>query len=1054
MRRLLLILLLSVFSVTVYSQAVPGKISMHKQNAPLSEILAEMEEMTPYHFFYSNEVPGMQRRVNVSANNEAPRPLIEQILKENNLDYTIDGYDVVILAEKRSKVVTVRVSGKVTDENGEPLPSAGVIVSGTTTGVVTGIDGEYSIDVTLPASLEFSFIGYLSHTEKVKPSQTVLNVRLYPDENRLEEVVVIGYGTLEKKEVTSSITSINGKDLIQGSGGATLATALRGEISGMTVTTNASPNASYGFQLRGVSSINADDAPLVVIDGIPGGHFSSLNPDEIESIDILKDASAGAIYGTRAAGGVILVTTKKANEGSFKVSYTGELSTEAVTARPRVLSAERYLKYDIGTDYGYNTDWYGELLNEGALSQRHSVSMTGGSSVAKIYANFMAQDQNGIAIGDARTDYEGRINGYFSAIDKLIEINYHAQYLQVQRDLRSSAAQFNQAIRLNPTMSPYSDKNESGYNVLTGSKEVFNPVADVMLKQMDRTESWLSADASLKVNLPYDIDLQATVGWQNKTRQGMTYLNSHHKDCIDNGYHGYGAHSFDKDIDITTEATASWTGMIKEHKISAVAGYSFFQSGGEGFSVSNADFVIDGIGAWDIGKGSYLSKGDAGMSSSKYPRERLLAFFGRANWSWMDRYILMASIRREGSSKFGKNNRWGTFWSLSGGWRLSQEPWLREVSWLNDLKLRLGYGVTGNNNFSNGVTVSTYSSNSGWVYDGEWIVSYGPTRNVNFDLRWEEKSELNLGLDYALFENRLHGKVDVYRRAVTGLLYNISVPQPPAIYGSTVMNHGDLENIGWEIEIGGIPVKKNDLQWSTTLRLSHNASYITSLWGSNTYSDRVQFPSPGNPGYGGRLEAGTRIGQFYIWKYAGVTEEGKWLVYDKNDNIILADNRKYEDKRYMGDAIPAVIASLNNTFRYKDFSLGVNLRSWIDFDVFNTINMYYGLATNEGTNVLRSAYIENRQIKHEKVLCDYWIEDGTFLKIDAITLGYNFDLKKWQNIISDVNLYLTIRDLACFSMYSGLDPEVNINGIDVGYEWFNRLYPRTARFTLGAKITF
>lgn len=1051
LKKLSLMLCILLLSVSVSAQN-QDRITVEMSDRPLSEVLADIQSQSGYKFFYSRDAVEMQKKVTFSASREPAKAAITRLLKEQGVDFTLNGTDVVILA-RQPKNEKHTITGTLIDDMGYPLPGGGVMVAGTTHGVVTDIDGNFAIDVNLPCVLEFSYVGYVTQTKTVNDPQPV-NVKLMINANELKEVVVVGYGTMEKREVTSSITSIKADKLIQGGGGATLATALRGEISGMTINTSASPNASYGFQLRGVSSINADDSPLVVIDGIPGGHFSSLNQDEIESIDILKDASAGAIYGTRAAGGVILVTTKKAKEGTFKVSYTGEVSTETVTARPRVLSTERYLKYDLGTDYGYDTDWYGELLNEGAVSHRHSVSMTGGSSVAKIYANFMTQDQKGIAIGDGRKDYEGRINAYFSALDKLLEINIHTQYLQVKRDLRSSASQFNQAIRLNPTLSPYSDANESGYNVLTGSKDVFNPVADVMLKEMERTESWLSADASLKINLPHDIDLQATVGWQNKTRQGMTYLDSHHKDCIDYGYHGYGAHSFDKNVDLTTEATASWTGMIKEHKISAVAGYSFFQSGGEGISMSNADFVIDGIGAWDIGKGTYLAKGDAGMSSEKYTRERLLAFFARANWAWKDRYLLMASIRHEGSSKFGKNNRWGTFWSVSGGWRLSQEPWMQDIEWINDLKIRLGYGVTGNNNFSNGVTVPTYSSNSSWIYDGEWIVSYGHAKNVNNNLRWEQKSELNFGIDYSFLDNRLYGKVDVYRRAVTGMLYSIRVPQPPAIYDTTVMNYGDLENIGWEIEVGGVPVRKGDFQWSTTLRLSHNTSRITSLWGNNTYSDRVQFPSPGNPGYGGRLEAGTRIGQFYIWKYAGVTEEGKWLIYDKNDNIILADNRKYEDKRYIGNAIPAVIASWNHSFSYKNFSLGINLRSWIDYDVFNTINMYYGLATNAGTNVLRSAFIENRHIKQEKVLCDYWIEDGTFLKIDAISLGYNIDMKKWQKFIDNINVFLTIRDAACFSMYSGLDPEININGIDVGYEWFNKLYPRTARFTLGAKITF
>jgi TonB-linked SusC/RagA family outer membrane protein len=1052
MKKLLLILASMLVAVTVMAQN-SEKISIQVSQKPLYEVLSEIQRLSGFNFFYSRDAVAMQKKVNFTATKEPAKAAITRLLTEQGVGFTINGTDVIVLAEPAKKE-KVTISGTVIDDMGYPLPGGGVMVAGTQQGVVTDLDGKYSIAVYLPCTLEFSYVGYVTQLKTIGSVSGPIDVKLMINANELKEVVVVGYGTLEKREVTSSITSIKADNLVQGGGGATIATALRGEISGMTISTNSSPNASYGFQLRGVSSINADDSPLVVIDGIPGGHLSSLNQDEIESIDILKDASAGAIYGTRAAGGVILVTTKKAKEGSFKVSYTGEVSTEAVTARPRVLTRERYLKYDIGSDYGYDTDWYGELLNEGAVSHRHSVSMTGGSSVAKIYANFMTQNQKGIALGDGRTDYEGRVNGHFSALNNLLEVDFHTQYLHVKRDIRSSSSQFNQALKLNPTISPYSDSNESGYNVLTGGNDTFNPVADVMLKQNDRVETWLSADASFKLNLPYDIKLNATVGWQNKTQQNTNYLDSHHKTCVDNGYHGSAHHSYSKWSDITTEVTASWSGMIKEHKISAVAGYSFFQSGGESFSMTNYDFVIDGIGPWDMGKGTYLTEGDALMSSSKNSRERLLAFFGRANWAWKDRYLLMASIRHEGSSKFGKNNRWGTFWSLSGGWRISQEPWMKNISWINDLKLRLGYGVTGNNNFSSGVTVPTYSSNSYWIYDGEWVVSYGHSSNVNHDLKWEQKSELNLGIDYSFLNNRLYGKVDLYRRAITGMLYNIRVPQPPAIYEKTTMNYGDLENLGWEVEIGGVPVRKNDFQWSTTLRLSHSNSRITSLWGNNTYSDRVEFPSPGNPGYGGRMEEGTKIGQYYIWKYAGVTEEGKWLIYDKDDNIILADNRKYEDKRYIGDAIPAVIASWSHSFRYKNLSLNINLRSWIDFDVFNTINMYYGLATDTGINVLRSAYIENRHIKQEKVLCDYWLEDGTFLKIDAISLGYTLDMKKWQKIIDNIHFFFTARDVACFSTYSGLNPEVNINGLDAGYEWFTSIYPRTARFTLGAKITF
>ena len=429
MKKPLLLLTTILIAATMMAQN-SAKISIQVSQKPLYEVVNEIQSLSGFNFFYSRDAVAMQKKVNFTATKEPAKSAITRLLTEQGIAFTINGTDVIVLAEPVGKK-KVTITGTVVDDMGYPLPGGGVMVAGTTQGVVTDIDGNYSIEVALPCALEFSYVGYVTQTRTIGSASQPVNVQLMINANELKEVVVVGYGTMEKREVTSSITSIKADNLVQGGGGATIATALRGEISGMTISTNSSPNASYGFQLRGVSSINADDSPLVVIDGIPGGHLSSLNQDEIESIDILKDASAGAIYGTRAAGGVILVTTKKAKEGTFKVSYTGEVSTETVTARPRVLGRERYLKYDIGSDYGYDTDWYGELLNEGAISHRHSISMTGGSSVAKIYANFMTQDQKGIAIGDGRKDYEGRVNGYFSTKDNLLDVNFHTQFMQV-----------------------------------------------------------------------------------------------------------------------------------------------------------------------------------------------------------------------------------------------------------------------------------------------------------------------------------------------------------------------------------------------------------------------------------------------------------------------------------------------------------------------------------------------------------------------------------------------------------------------------------------------
>lgn len=954
---------------------------------------------------------------------------------------------------KAQQKTTIR--GRVVDNSGNPLPGAVVqLVGGGNVHSVTTVDGEWVIEAKSPSRVSVTYIGFVTK-ESVVTDAKVNEIALVEDVNLLNEVVVIGYGSLEKKQVTSSITSISAKDLIAGQGGATIATALKGKISGMTINETSSPNSAASFQLRGVASINASASPLVVVDGMPGADFRSINFDDVLTIDVLKDGSAGAIYGTRAAGGVILITTKKANEGPVKLTYTGELSTEQVSNRPQVLTGPDFVRFGMGSDYGQNNDWYGALLNEWALSQKHVLNLSGGVHNAKVYATFMAQDQKGIAIGDARKDYSGRINAAFNMLDDMLQINIHSEYREAHRDVRASTNDFNMALKMNPTEAIYDPQSLSGYNVITGGSDYYNPVADIMLKKADKIDKWMLVDASVRLNLPLGFSGNVTMGWQDRQMQGTYYTSSLHKSSIDNQRNGAASHEFSKTIDLSIEPTVNFDRTFaKDHTVNAVLGYSFWQTNSENFSETNYNFPIDGTGAWDIGAGSWIKDGKATMSSHKYPRTRLIAFFGRVNYNYKDRYIITGSLRREGSSKFGKDHRWGNFWALSGGWRISSEHWMQGASsFLDDLKIRVGYGVTGNNGFDPGQTAFRYASGSYWPMNGDWIMSYGPGNNVNYDLHWEEKSELNIGLDYSFFNGRLYGKFDWYHRWVNGMIYNITVATPPALFDKTVMNYGNLENWGWEFEIGGIPVRKGDFEWSSSMRFSNNQSQITSLWGNHTFQDRVNFPAPGAPGSGGRLENGTKIGQYYIWESAGFTESGKWLIYDKNGDVILADNKKYEDKRYIGNAIPKLIASWDNTFRYKNLSLGITLRSWIGFDVFNTINMYYGLAAVSGQNVLRSAFIENRHIKQDKVLTNYWLEDGSFLKIDAITLGYSLNMKKWQRFIDKIEFYGTIRNVACLTGYSGLDPEVNINGLDPGYEWFNK-YPETRRYTFGLKFIF
>ena len=957
-----------------------------------------------------------------------------------------------------------QVSGRVTDAAGEPLVGATVVVVGTTTGTTTDIDGNYAINAPTAGQLKFSYIGYAEQTVEIG-TQSVINITLQDDSQVLKDVVVIGYGTMEKKSVTSSITSIKGDDLTAGMGGSTIATVLQGKVPGLTISGSSSPNSSNGFQLRGVASINASQSPLVVIDGIPGGDMRALIQEDIESIDVLKDASAGAIYGTRAAGGVILITTKRAKQGRVSVNYTGEFSIESIRKYPDLLSSSEYVEYGLGEDYGSDTDWFKELTNELPFSQRHTVSLSGGTEAAQVYTSFMAQDQKGIVIGDNRKDYSGRINARFNLFDGLVEVRANAQFREAERDNRNSSGIFKMAFGLNPTIPLYDPENPSDYNVVGNgiSGTSFNPVADIMLRTKNGKDQWLLADATVKINLMKGLSLQGTVGIDKRQYQEYTYVSHDHKESIDNSRRGGASHKFSKDNRVSVEAYANYHRTFAEdHTLDVVAGYSFWQAGGESFSMSNYDFPVDGVGPWDMGVGSYLTDGRASMDSSKDPRERLLSLFGRANYSYKDRYMATVSFRREGSSKFGPNNRWGNFWAVSGGWRLSNEAFMRDIRWIDDLKIRLGYGVTGNNGFGNGYTTRMYTANDMWPTNGIWQPGYGSVRNINPDLKWEEKSELNVGFDFALFDNRLWGKFDLYYRQVNDMLYNVNAPMPPMVHDTVMKNIGSLENRGWEFELGGDIVRSKNFRYTSSVRLSHNKTRINRLGDDGFFLDEVTFPSPGNPGTAVRLQNGLELGQFFIYKYAGLDENGKWLIYDKNNEIVPAidgstSNLIAENKHFVGNAIPKVILSWDHTFKYKNWDLSVYLRSWLDYDVFSQVNMYYGLANDSQLNVLKSAYTRNCNIKDEKILCDYWLDDGSFLKIDAINLGYTLDLRKWTRYIQSAKLYLTIRDLAVFTNYNGLNPEIDINGLYPGFEYVNdtaSMYPQTTRFTLGVQITF
>lgn len=946
----------------------------------------------------------------------------------------------------------VVVTGTVVDSDGVPIPGVTVSVIGTTTGTATDIDGNYSLSVPEGSTLVFSFIGF--ETQRIAVgAQSVIDVIMTEDIAALEEVVVVGYGTVEKRDLTTAVTTMQEKDLIQGAVSPLM--AIQGKVPGLTIASSngTDPNASLSVQLRGINSINASQGPLIVIDGVPGGSLSTVVREDIESINVLRDASAAAIYGTRASGGVILITTKRPQAGAVNVTYTAEGYVETVRRRPEVLSADEYLANNRGDDLGHRTDWYDEVTNKNPFSQRHVVNLNGGTENAQVYTTFNFRDAEGIALGSARKEYGGRINTDFQLLNGLAEISTSVSYNHRNSDFTENSI-FNMALVLNPTETPYDPTDPTGYNVWTGGYEYWNPVAEVMLRKNQNEFKDLMANSTLRVNLTDDLYTSVMVGVNNRSEHPTFYRSSQHRISRLNNIDGYASQEYKRWNDRIFEWTANYIKILDDHNINAVAGYSYQDFNGQGFSANNSNFAVDGLEEHSLGTGTFLPEGRAGMGSWKSPSVKLAAFFGRVNYAFRDRYLLSASVRYEGSSKFAEGNRWGTFSGLSLAWRLSEESFLRGSEVISDLKIRGGYGETGNEGFASETAFRMYSPDTWWLTNDTWIRTFGVRHNQNADIKWEVKKELNVGFDFGLFNNRIFGRFDYYQRKVDDMIYSVSVSQPPAIHDQTTVNIGNMENEGFEGDITGVIVANNDWDYSTAIAFSHNKSILTSLSGGTTFQDRKGFPAPGSPGNAVRLYPGEEIGRFFVWRHAGFTEDGNWMLYDAEGNAFDATQRTktIADKSFVGNAIPRVILSWNHSLRYKNFDASVYMRSWLNYDVFNMINMYYSVPNVAGQNVLEVAYEDHKDIVGEKELSDYWLERGDFLKVDAISIGYTFP-QQWVKPLSSLRVYATARDLFVFTKYSGLDPEVNINGLDPGFEERDA-YPKTRTFMMGVQVNF
>ncbi|MDR2473375.1 MAG: SusC/RagA family TonB-linked outer membrane protein [Tannerella sp.] len=955
---------------------------------------------------------------------------------------------------------TINVSGVVGDADGNPVAGVNVTVKNSSKGVATDADGKYSIDVSSNTVLVYSYISYKTQ-EIAVAGRTKLDVTLVEDILLLDEAVVVGYGTQRKKDLTGSITSVKSDAFNSGAVNTNPLQLVEGKVAGLTVTrTNGNdPNSGLGVQLRGVSSANGRQTPLVIIDGVPDGDLNTVAPQDIESIDVLKDGSAAAIYGTRGTNGVILVTTKKGKAGKPKVTFETMLFTENITKRLKSLTADEYWQMSVESnkdiiDRGYNTDWFNELTNT-PLSQMYILSVSGGAENLVYRASASYKDQNGIvSVPTNRRTTNGRIAFTQTSWDGALKIDATLAYSNIQSKFTEYEA-FEQAIIRNPTYPVYNEDGSFCYSPQPSEFD-FNPVA--YLHNLNRGAQYNRVMADVRASLEPAKNLKiSAMGAVRKDMDISHYYDpstSEFNARTETGIKGVAQRSTSFYTARTFETVADYALNIKKHNFFLLAGYSYQDFVSEGFSVENKNFSSDAFLWNNIGNGTYLKEGKAAMSSTK-SSNKLIAFFGRVNYNFDEKYLLSASLRHEGSSRFGANHKWGNFPAVSAGWRVGNEDFMKDVKWLTDFKIRAGYGLTGNEMSSNYISLLRMGSQQYVLNNGEWTLTYGPSSNPNQNLKWEVKHEINFGFDAAFFNDRLGVSFDIYNRRNTDLLYQVQASVPSLIHDQVWANVGDMKSNGVEIVLHGTPVKHKYLIWNISANISHNISRLVSLSNDKYVSAAkyLEFGYLGAPGILGntvRLEEGGLVGNFYGFKYQGLTDEGKWIFEDVDNNNVYNDL----DKQIIGNGMPKFVAGLTSNFMFRRVEATVSFRGAFNFDILNTKEIYYGNPNVfPSYNLLASALENHKDIKDIPQYSSYYLEKGDYIKVSNLTLAYNADIEKVIKHITSLKIYVAADNLFTFTGYTGIDPEVGSTGFATGID--NRtFYPRTCTYTFGLNIGF
>lgn len=966
---------------------------------------------------------------------------------------------------------TGEVTGTVTDSaSGQPLPGAQVLIAGTQLGTAVNSLGHYTIR-GVPSgtrTVRVQRLGYsLTERAVTVPAGGTVTADFHVAARAvlLNRVVAVGYGTQKQEEITSAVSSVDAADFVQ-TPARDAASLITGKIPGLAVTTpSGDPTSGTEISLRGVTTLIGPSSPLVLIDGIPGD-LNTLAPQDIQSISVLKDASAAAIYGSRASNGVILITSKKFDGGQPTIRYDGYVSRQSIYNQPKFLNAADYRSlntqgYDF-EDLGSNTDWQGLLLRS-PISQRQNVSISGGSAATSYTASFNYQNGEGIFQRSDNSSMTARINLGQSMFNDRLHTDFN-MLTGINNNFTGPNYDYiwRQTLIRNPTDQPV---DSTGAWQERGTYFYTNPLGLVNEQNGNFEGRDLRLNGTVTLQPIDPLKLSLLAGTERGSSMSGDATTFQHVNTTQSGLNGTASRSSGSSTDRILELTGTYTGEFGDNHATLLGGYSYQDNVAESFNEYNYGFPTDLFGDNQMQQGSALSTGQATMSSTK-SSYKLIGYFSRLSYDWQNRFLLNASVRQEGNSRFGAAHKWGNFPAISAGWRLANEGFVKRATpFLNELKLRVGYGVTGIAPTSSYLSLTSYRYQGKFLYNGQWVQGLQPARNPNPDLRWERKSEINEGIDYAMFDSRLSGSFDVYQRDTRDMLYNYSVPVPPFLFGSMLANVGHMSNKGIEAQVNYDVIRRPGFSWTTSANWSRNSNRLVSL--SNSVFQTADFFYAGYTGEPiqqstHRIDVGGPIGNFYGYQSVDIDTAGAWIVLDSAGSRISINDAKEKDKHVIGNGLPKQYLSWNNSARIRNFDVNVNMRGAFGFQILNFQRMFYENPTITQYNMLKTAFdpvYGKRPVNYDLAYVSYYIENGDYWKIDNVTVGYTLGkgaLRLLSGAVSDARLYVSGSNLLTITGYKGLDPEVSTRGTDglsPGNDQRDK-YPTTRMFTTGLSVRF